>query len=66
MISSAIASQLMEIEKVLPAGNDSGCVAVDDEPSEGLAGGTLWIGIGSGQDEVEAGDAAVGNPKIVQ
>ena len=54
------------MEKGLPARNDSGCVSVDDEPCEGLAGRALGIGVGSGQDEVEAGDAAVRDPGNVQ
>ncbi len=47
----------------LPAGCDSRCVAIDNEAGESFAGRTLWVGIRSCQDEVEAGNSTVCDPE---
>ena len=47
----------------LPSGTNSGRVSVDDESGESFAGRTLRVGIRSGQDEVVAGHASVGDPE---
>ena len=50
---------------MVPARGDPGGVSIHDEPGECLAGRTLGVGVGSGQDEVVVGDPAVGDPHLL-
>jgi len=50
---------------ILPSGNNSRRVAVDDEAGESLACWTLGVRVCAREDEVEAGDAAICDPASI-